>query len=61
MPRLRVSGKGGNTRYLKLHRGTQALIHDSLEGARHGEDDAEALFRGILNSRTHGLERANGR
>jgi integrase/recombinase XerD len=37
VPHLKVSGKGGKTRYLPLHPSTQALIHDYLEvaGARH--------------------------
>src|SRR5665213_1674457 len=30
VPHLRVSGKGGKTRYLPLHPGTNALIHDCL-------------------------------
>ncbi len=30
VPHLRVSGKGGKTRYLPLHPGTNALIHDYL-------------------------------
>ena len=28
VPHLRVSGKGGKTRYLPLHPGTNALVHD---------------------------------
>src|SRR6204780_4303296 len=30
VPHLKVSGKGGKTRYLPLHPGTQALVHDYL-------------------------------
>ncbi len=45
VPHLRVSGKGGKTRYLPLHPGTHALIHDYLDVARHGVDENGALFR----------------
>jgi site-specific recombinase XerD len=52
VPHLRVSGKGGKTRYLPLHPGTHALIHDYLIAAGHGEDDACPLFRPVRNNRT---------
>ena len=52
VPHLKVLGKGGKTRYLPLHPATQALIHDYLEAAGHGDDDAGALFRPIRNNRT---------
>jgi integrase/recombinase XerD len=55
---LNVSGKGDKTRYLPLHRGTNALIHDYLEAAGHGEDENGALFRPIRNNRTGSLEKA---
>ena len=58
MPYLRVSGKGGKTRYLPLHPGTHALIHDYLATAGHGEDEAGALFRPVRNNCTGRLERA---
>ena len=58
VPHLRVSGKGGKTRYLPLHPGTQALIHDYLEAAGHGADAAGALFRPVRNNRTGRMERA---
>ncbi len=58
VPHLRVSGKGGKTRYLPLHPGTHALIHDYLDTAGHGEDEAGALFRPIRNNRTGTLEQA---
>lgn len=58
VPHLKVSGKGGKVRYLPLHPGTQALIHDYLEAAGHGEDDAGALFRPIRNNRTGELDQA---
>jgi integrase len=48
---LKVSGKGGKTRYLPLHPAASGLILDYLEAARHGDDDAGALFRPLHNSR----------
>jgi integrase len=58
VPHLTVSGKGEKTRYLPLHPGTNALIHDYLDAAGHGEDDSGALFRPIRNNRTGLLEKA---
>ena len=58
VPHLKVSGKGGKTRYLPLHPGTHALIHDYLDAAGHGTDENGALFRPIRNNRTGQLERA---
>src|ERR1700733_1067341 len=58
VPHLRVSGKGGKTRYLPLHPGTHALIHDYLDAAGHGTDENGALFRPIRNNRTGKSERA---
>ena len=58
VPHLKVSGKGGKTRYLPLHPGTNALIHDYLDAAGHGADESGALFRPIRNNRTGRLERA---
>ena len=58
VPHLKVSGKGGKTRYLPLHPGTNALIHDYLDAAGHGMDESGALFRPIRNNRTGRRERA---
>jgi integrase/recombinase XerD len=58
VPHLKVSGKGGKTRYLPLHPGTAALIHDYLEAAGHGTDENGALFRPIKNNTTGMLDRA---
>jgi len=52
VPHLRVSGKGGKTRYLPLHPGTNALIHDYLAAAGHDADENGALFRSVSNNRT---------
>jgi len=58
VPHLKVSGKGGKTRYLPLHPGTNAVIHDYLDAAGHGTDENGALFRPVRNNRTGRLERA---
>jgi integrase/recombinase XerD len=58
VPHLKVSGKGGKTRYLPLHPDTNALIHDYLDAAGHGTDDSGALFRPTRNNRTGRLEAA---
>jgi len=58
VPHLKVSGTGDKTRYLPLHPGTNALIHEYLEAAGHGEDDNGALFRPIKNNRTGMLAKA---
>ena len=58
VPHLKVSGKGGKTRYLPLHPGTNGLINDYLDIAGHGLDDSGALFRPIRNNRTGRLEGA---
>lgn len=58
VPHLKVSAKGGKTRYVPLHPGTNALIHDYLKVAGHAGDEAGALFRPVRNNRTGRLERA---
>jgi len=58
VPHLKVSGKGGKTRYLPLHPATHALIHDYLDAAGHGDDENGALFRPLRNNRTGRLEGA---
>jgi site-specific recombinase XerC len=58
VPHLRISGKGGKTRYLPLHPGTNALIHEYLDAAGHSTDENGALFRSVSNNRTGKAERA---
>src|ERR1700749_2463704 len=58
VPHLKVSGKGGKTRYLPLHPGTHGLINDYLDAAGHGLDDSGALFRPVRNNRTGRMEDA---
>ena len=45
VPHLKVSGKGGKVRYLPLHPGTHALIHEYLEAAGHGADEPRRVSR----------------
>jgi hypothetical protein len=58
VPHLVVSGKGEKTRYLPLHPGTNALIHDYLEAAGHSGDENGPLFRPIRNNRTGRVDKA---
>jgi integrase/recombinase XerD len=58
VPHLKVSGKGGKTRYLPLHPGTHSLIHEYIEAAGHGEDNSGALFRPIRNNTTGEFDKA---
>jgi integrase/recombinase XerD len=58
VPHLKVSGKGGKTRYVPLHPGTHGLINDYLDAAGHGLDEGGALFRPVRNNRTGKLEGA---
>jgi site-specific recombinase XerD len=58
VPHLKVSGKGGKTRYLPLHTATKRLIDDYLGAAGHRADDAGALFRPLRNNRTARLDKA---
>jgi site-specific recombinase XerD len=51
---LKVSGKGGKTRYVPLHPAAAGLIGDYLVAAGHGEEDAGALFRPLHHSRAEG-------
>ncbi|MGC4099521.1 MAG: site-specific integrase [Nitrospira sp.] len=48
---LKISGKGGKTRFVSLHPAASGFIADYLEAAGHGDDDAGALFRPLHNSR----------
>jgi integrase/recombinase XerD len=58
VPQLKVSGKGGETRYIPLHPWTHGLINHYLDAAGRGTDENGALFRPIRNNRTRRLERA---
>ena len=57
VPHLKVSGKGGKTRYLPLHPRTNGLVNDYLDAAGQAADDNGALFRPVRNNRPGKLER----
>lgn len=50
VPHLKVSGKGGKTRYVPLHPAASALVHDYLELAGHAGDETGALFRPVSHN-----------
>jgi site-specific recombinase XerD len=58
VPHLKVSGKGEKTRYLPLHPGSNALIHDYLDAAGHSADENGALFRPVKSNRIDKLDKA---
>ena len=51
---LKISGKGGKTRYVPLHPAASGLVVEYLEAAGHGADDAGALFRSLHHGRVEG-------
>jgi integrase len=51
VPHLKISGKGGKTRYVPLHPAASALITDYLKAAGHASDESSPLFRPLHNSR----------
>jgi integrase/recombinase XerD len=55
---LKVSGKGGKTRYVQLHPAASGLILDSLEAAGHGAEDGGAMFRPLHHCRIEGSQAA---
>jgi site-specific recombinase XerD len=54
VPHLKVSGKGGKTRYVPLHPAAAGLIADYLAEAGHGAEDGGALFRPLHRGRSAG-------
>ena len=58
VPHLKVSGKGGKTRYVPLHPAASGFVYDYLEMAGHGADDIGALFRLVKNNTGSGLANA---
>jgi hypothetical protein len=52
VPHLRAQGKGNKARYIPLHAGTQELLNDYLDQARHATDTEGALFRSVSNNRS---------
>ncbi len=51
---MKISGKGGKTRYVPLHPAAGGLIVDYLEAAGHGAEDSGALFRSLHRGRIEG-------
>jgi site-specific recombinase XerD len=54
VPHLKVSGKGGKTRYVPLHPAAAGLIGDYLAAAGHADEDSGALFRPLHHRRAEG-------
>jgi site-specific recombinase XerD len=54
---LKVTGKGGKTRYVPLHPAAGARVADYLEAAGHGGEDVGALFRPLHHGRAVGAAR----
>lgn len=45
VPHLKISGKGGKTRYVPLHPAAAGAVLDYLQAAGHAEEESGALFR----------------
>ena len=58
VPHLKISGKGGKTRYVPLHPAASGFIHEYLDIAGHALEDNGALFRSISNNRVEGSQKA---
>lgn len=58
VPHLKVSGKGGKTRYVPLHPAAAGLVCDYLASAGHGDEDSGALFRPLHHRRAEGAAQA---
>ena len=54
---LKISGKGGKTRYVPLHPAASGLITEYLEAAGHGADETTALFHPVHNSKIEGSQK----
>lgn len=57
VPHIKISGKGGKTRYVPLHPAASGLIHDYLDAAGHSLEDMGALFRSTSNNRVKGSQK----
>ncbi len=55
---LKISGKGGKTRYVPLHPAASGLVLDYLEAAGHMAENGGALFRAVHHGRTEGSQKA---
>ncbi len=50
VPHLKVSGKGGKTRYIPLHPAANRLVYEYIELAGHGNDANGPLFRPVSHN-----------
>ena len=55
---LKVSGKGGKTRYVPLHPAASGAVLDYLDVAGHLAEDGGALFRGVHHGRVERSQKA---
>ena len=55
---LKISGKGGKTRFVPLHPAASGCVLDYLEAAGHLAEDGGALFRGVHHGRVEGSQKA---
>jgi site-specific recombinase XerD len=55
---MKVSGKGGKTRYLPIHPQVSGLLHDYLEAAGHSNEDTGPLFISLSNNRHQQAKKA---
>jgi len=58
VPHLKVSGKGGKTRYVPLHPAAGTLVMEYLEVAGHAGEVGGALFRPLHSGRAQGAAAA---
>ena len=58
VPHLKVSGKGGKTRYVPLHPAAAGLIDDYLSESGHGNQASGPLFRPLHRRRAKGAAQA---
>jgi len=57
VPHIKISGKGGKTRYVPLHPAASRLIHEHLTVAGHELEKDGALFRSFSNNRIEGSQK----
>ncbi|MFN9471921.1 tyrosine-type recombinase/integrase [Acidovorax sp.] len=55
---LKVSGKGGKTRYVPLHPAAGGWVAEYLESSGHGAEEGGALFRPLHHSRPGGIAKS---
>ena len=55
VPHLKISGKGGKTRYVPLHPAAAGAVLDYLQAAGHASEESGALFRSSRFGATQGM------